>query len=148
MKVNHIAIYYNVLLSCQLLLSFPGTEIEFDPKCKQLIEKFLDEYGDRVDIILTSTWRRHSEGMKLLRRNSLTVHRAMYGSTAHSERLTTRGEEIKDWIDAHKFNGKYVIIDDEPYNLLKTQLPFTVATQTYEGLQESDIEKIKQILYL
>jgi len=56
-----------------------------------------------------------------------------------------RGTEIKKWIEANKYKGKYAILDDDR-DMLEEQLPFFINTDQMYGLSEENVKKAINIL--
>lgn len=59
--------------------------------------------------------------------------------------MVCRGDEIKTWIDIHKFTGNYCIIDDTE-DMLQEQDDYFVHTNGFVGLTKLDAEKAIEIL--
>lgn len=78
-------------------------------------------------IVVSSSWRHHPDGMRLLREKFNDV----IDKTPNGK---TRGEEIKMWLDAHPVDA-YAILDDDS-DMLPEQLPNFFQTTFDDGLTE------------
>lgn len=95
---------------------------ELDPKRLSLLKTLCTE--TKAKVVLTSTWRDDIETRKWIRTHySIPV----LGATPH--RGDNRGMEIHQWIVDSKFNGQYIIIDDEDADLNETQKQHLVYTR-------------------
>jgi len=92
-----------------------------------------------IQIVLSSTWRNHPDMWEHL-------HQAGIRWLDKTPRLTTeRGYEIKKWIDDHPdLVDRYAILDDNS-DMLSEQLPRFVQTDTFVGLQDEHIDKLKKL---
>ena len=65
-----------------------------------------------------------------------------------TERLgpASRGKEIKKWLDEHPGIEKYVILDDDDFDMLPEQKPFLIQTDWAGGIEDDDVEKAIEIL--
>lgn len=66
-------------------------------------------------VVLTSAWRDDLDARRLLKRAGVPV----IGATPH--KFGNRGEEIHQWLLDSKFDGEYVILDDEQSDYNATQ---------------------------
>ena len=58
----------------------------------------------------------------------------------------SRGKEIKKWLDEHPKVGRYVILDDDSFDILPEQKPFLIQTDWAAGIEDEDVEKAIDIL--
>lgn len=63
------------------------------------------------DIVVTSTWRMSDNYKECLYNGGLNKNIKIIGRTPILH--TTRGDEIKEWLITNKYDGRFVIIDDE-----------------------------------
>lgn len=63
------------------------------------------------DIVVTSTWRMSDNYKECLYNGGLNKNIKIIGRTPILH--TTRGDEIKAWLITNKYDGRFVIIDDE-----------------------------------
>jgi hypothetical protein len=149
-----------------------GIEATFptDAKCK-LLKQLVDE--TEAKIVLSSTWRLHSSGLRDLKvtfephnlklfdrtchqvpasrfegtKYSSIVPLQMYKYHEHSESVIgDRGAEIASWLLDHPDVESFVILDDEAYDICPWFPQNLVKTNTKIGLLEDHIKKAKEIL--
>jgi hypothetical protein len=97
-------------------------------------------------IVVSSSWRHHPDGMRLIREKFLNVIDKTphtFGiptklpppilAGQHKTRSSTRGEEIKAWLDKHPDVTKYAILDDDS-DMLPEQLSNFFQTTFKTGL--------------
>ncbi len=106
-----------------------------------LVGKIELETGCKV--VLSSTWRHHPPSVDELNKRIVPIH-DMTGNSWYdreNDHHSTRGEEIKKWLDAHPEVEKYAILDDDN-DMLPGQLPNFFKTSWKEGLTEEIALKI------
>lgn len=54
---------------------------------------------------------------------------------------SSRGEEIKEWLDSHPNVEDYIILDDDGFDFYDFQLPHYIETSYETGISEDDVEK-------
>lgn len=95
----------------------------------------------KCSIVVSSSWRHHPDGMKLLEERFVNV----IGKTPSSELVEyddkPRGMEIQAWLDKHPEVEKYAILDDDS-DMLENQLPNFFKTTFESGLTEEIAEKV------
>ena len=108
--------------------------VRFDPECIQLLEILLRATGARPVII--SSYR--NKGLPWLRR--LWKQHGLYGTVAdRTPQLdASRGAEIAAWLKSHQVSS-YVIIDDNPDELLTEQRARVVEPDPRYGLRAQDV---------
>lgn len=79
-------------------------------------------------IVISSSWRHHPEGMRLMREKFLNV-------IDKTPSLGVRGDEIQAWLDAHPDVTTYAILDDDS-DMTDEQLPNFFQTTFDDGLTE------------
>ena len=87
---------------------------ELDPTRIAFLKQICDE--NKCKVVLTSTWRNDMGTRKYLRTH---FNIPIVGATPHKE--DNRGKEIHQWMVDSKFDGAYIIIDDENSDLDETQ---------------------------
>jgi len=89
--------------------------IKFDPKCVAVLNSFCKKH--KAKIVMSSTWRilkNQAQLKRLLKKEG--VEAKLIGSTDWGV-YTDRGKEIQQWIKNNDYNGDYVIIDDEIFDI-------------------------------
>lgn len=81
----------------------------------------------KAKVVLTSSWRDDLKVRKYLKRCGVPI----IGVTPHGR---DRGQEIHQWILDKKFNGSYVILDDECAELNETQKKRLIYTREGNNL--------------
>lgn len=116
-----------------------GGYMALNRKRMQLLQNIIEDTG--AIIVLSSTWRNHTDAMKKLSRNlkyrGLKIHdiTPQFGVSKDGERYY-RGHEIQDWLDRHPEVEQYVILDDDG-DMLDSQLRNFVQTDGTIGLTET-----------
>lgn len=117
-----------------------------DPVACKLVERICFETG--AEIVLSSAWRIPydlSEMFTMLCNGGFSdVPFHQNWKTPDKHGLTSRGHEIKEWLEQNG-NPKYCIIDDST-DMLPEQKPFFVLTDTRNGLLMQDYDKAIEIL--
>lgn len=108
--------------------------IYIDPERANLIKKILKETGAKI--ILSSTWRFSPLGIKAVQEAVGEV----LDITPNNNGLTSRGNEIKQWLDSHPVE-KYAIIDDN-VDMLKEQSPHFFQCPWNDGITSELTERI------
>ena len=67
--------------------------------------------------------------------------------TCSDEERTTRGQQIKKWLDDNNYFGRYVILDDHDDDLELYHPDNTIITDGSVGLTEADVEAAINILW-
>lgn len=126
----------------------------FFPQNCDALKKIIDFTG--ADIVISSTWR--MAGFSEMKR--MWTRRSLAGNVIDITPIETdvvdagkakfyddvcRGMAIAHWIDVNNFEGNYVIIDDTE-DMLDSQKPFFVVTNSFYGLTNKDAEKAIGIL--
>lgn len=83
-------------------------------------------------IVISSSWRHHPDGMRLLREKFDNV----IDKTPSFGGSKLRGDEIQDWLDRHPEYRTYAILDDDT-DMLQSQLPNFFQTTFETGLTEN-----------
>jgi hypothetical protein len=108
----------------------------FDPVGVALIKKVCDKTGCKI--VLSSTWRKQFTCKELSKAIDLPIIDAT--PILHKE----RGYEVQAWLDTHK-PKVYAIIDDDG-DILESQLPFFVQTNSQNGITFADYVQLLKIL--
>lgn len=127
----------------------------WDPTCCQLIRRLCKLYDCKI--VISSTWRNH-------RRQILSYYLALYGLIDYvynfpdfkrsdndldwkTPRLggAIRGLEIQAYLNDHHEFKNYLIIDDDS-DMLPSQMPFFIKTNTYEGFSSKNFLDCDELL--
>ena len=106
----------------------------FDPKCLSNLKRLVEETDSYL--VITSTWRMNEIGrdtlLNELKKYNLDMRVIGYTDILH----TTRGEEIKAYLDKLDKNINYIILDDDSdfYGLEES----LVKTSFFNGLTEKE----------
>lgn len=154
---NAIKPYWNnlkiIFLDFDGVVSVLETRWELSDRHLERVKKICDETGAKI--VISSSWRRKSvvETMKKIYGqdanvatcNSLLNINYVIGVT---ERLgpASRGREIKKWLDEHPGMERYVILDDDDFDMLPEQKPFLIQTDWAAGIEDEDVERAIEIL--
>lgn len=142
-----------IFLDFDGVVSVPETGWVLSDRHLERVKKICDETGAKI--VISSSWRRKSvvETMKkiygqdanVVTCNSLLNINYVIGVT---ERLgpASRGKEIKKWLDEHPGMERYVILDDDDFDMLPEQKPFLIQTDWAGGIEDEDVEKAIDIL--
>ena len=119
-------------------------------KCK-LVKRICDETGAKI--VISSSWRKSNleYTMKQFSKESFLLYDYVIDVTKRlsisgSASITIpRGVEILEYIESHDSITNYVILDDDTDMLLWQRNHF-VHTNTYEGINEKNVEQAIKIL--
>lgn len=128
-------------------LGMLGVDRSIMPRFERLVRE-LD-----ANIVLSSTWRLFHEMEACLRRNmELDIEERIIGKTPDAARELPsglflsheRGHEIQYWLTDNKFDGPFVILDDDDDMVHLTS--FHVLTNFNCGLTDRDCARAKEII--
>lgn len=92
--------------------------VPFDPKCLEnlmiLVNKLREKYS--VEIILSSTWRLHEIDYEIVNARIAEYGLSLFDRTKYMGNI--RGLEIKDYLDNNKKCKNFLIIDDDPFDIV------------------------------
>lgn len=117
--------------------------MEFDPIALNNVEELIREVPD-LKVVVSSTWRigETVESLKKILAPAKLLSAAIIDVTPRFRWRdgdeTSRGHEIKDWLDRHPEVTNYVIIDDDS-DMLDSQKENFVHTSTLHGFQYGDM---------
>lgn len=111
----------------------------FDLVAIGLIKKLLRETG--AVVVLSSSWRNNDTWTEIGPRLGMEI----ISKTPQKIGLSTRGHEIKHWLDENKDVEAYAIVDDDT-DMLPEQEPFFVRTHAVDGLGLKHYEGLLSIL--
>jgi HAD domain in Swiss Army Knife RNA repair proteins len=80
--------------------------IGIDPYMALLVGRIIDATG--CSVVLSSSWRYHEESMAEVRQRVCNF----VDVTPKNSGLTSRGTEIKAWLESHPEVSRYAILDD------------------------------------
>ena len=92
-------------------------------------------------IVVSSAWRvgRSIEELnKLMGDNNVALE--VLGKTASTKLDGKRGEEILDWIEEHRYDGPYIVIDDEDFDIAP-YIPAHKIILVKDGLAEEGLTR-------
>lgn len=103
-----------------------GTYVLCEKKIK-LLHQIIDELG--LTVVLSSTWRLHTDHMDYLYNQGAIQQRFMHKDwrTPAVFGCRPRGVEIQEWLEDHPEVTAYVIVDDDS-DMLDEQMPRFVHT--------------------
>lgn len=123
-------------------------EIDLE-KCK-LVKRICDEAS--ANIVISSSWRKHNleSTMQQFSRESFPLYDYVVGVTKrlfipNISIAIPRGVEILEYIKSNNSITNYVILDDDT-DMLLWQKDYFVHTDTYEGVNEENVEQAIKIL--
>lgn len=128
-----IFVDFDGVLNDPLYLIKTGLQELLDPTRVAILKCICDR--TKAKVVLTSSWRDSLEGRRLLKKGGVPV----IGATPHKK--DNRGEEIHQWLIDKKFDGDWIIIDDEASELSEAQHARLICTREGEklGLQKKHI---------
>lgn len=117
---------------------------DIDPDCVSILKRFCDKH--KAKIVVSSAWRigKTVEELDFILHSYGLDKRTVIGKTDHD---TTRGKEIVNWIKENKYKGKYVVIDDEIFDLgliPSRNIIHVIDGWNRKGLQQKQIEEYEQ----
>lgn len=123
---------FNTVFPVDPYMAFLVGKIHLDTNCK---------------VVLSSAWRRHEESVERLNKQLVPI----FDKTGdgwydrETEHHSTRGEEIKVWLDAHPEVTKYAILDDDS-DMLPEQLSNFFKTSWKKGITEEIAKQVTEHL--
>ena len=93
---------------------------DFDPHRVAILSNLCSR--TKAKVVLTSTWRDDIDARRYLKKCGIPI----IGATPHGK---NRGQEIHQWIIDKKFDGQYIILDDECSDLYESQKQRLVYTR-------------------
>lgn len=104
--------YYKRFKKYQMRYATSADKIVNNRQAIQWLNELYDKYP--YDIVITSTWRLHSNCIQILYNSGLNKKIKIIGYTPHLEGKT-RGEEIKKWIEDNNYINfnNFIILDDD-----------------------------------
>jgi hypothetical protein len=127
----------------------------YDPTCTRILARLCRETSAKI--VLSSTWRLtfNLSHMDALLMNAgfedVPWHQAWRTPDLSTSRMygdltdTKRGDEIERWMSQHGRPERYVIIDDDT-DMLESQKPYFIQTDTHEGFGFKEYEKARELL--
>lgn len=118
----------------------------YDPTSTRLLARLCRETG--AEIVLSSTWRL---SFNISHMDALLMNAGFGDVPWHtawktpSLREQSRGEEIAKWMEQHGTPDRYVILDDDS-DMLESQKPNFIQTDTDEGFGYKDYERALKLL--
>jgi hypothetical protein len=97
---------------------------------------------DRVDcsLVLSSSWRIDKNWRQIMRANG--IFGEFLDRTPDNRLLTSRGREIKQWLDEHPEVTRYAILDDNA-DMLDSQKPNFFKTSVLHGLTQEIADAVE-----
>ena len=104
--------YYKRFKKYQMRYATSADKIVNNRQAIQWLNELYDKYP--YDIVVTSTWRLHSNCIQILYNSGLNKKIKIIGCTPHLKEKT-RGEEIKKWIEDNNYINfnNFIILDDD-----------------------------------
>ena len=109
--------------------------IGIDPYMALLVGRIIQ--ATDAEIVLSSSWRYHKDSQEEVRKRVLPF----MDVTPMHDGLSSRGTEIKEWLDLHPEVTKYAILDDNG-DMLKDQMPNFFRTLWSTGLTEEIVNQV------
>ena len=142
-----------------IFLDFDGVitvlETRWEPSEEHMrrVKRICDETGAKI--VISSSWRWYSldETFKRIYKrcpeineNHFLLNKDLCVGVTRRIGPGGRGDEIKDWLSEHPDVKKFVILDDDSFDMLPEQKPFLINTAWNIGIQDEDVEKAIKIL--
>ena len=131
-----------------------GLMVEPDPVALKAIRRFCAKTGARI--VLSSAWRKTNGVLEHM--SEWGLHHLLYdppGGNRNDWRTITapcddsllheRGIEIKEWLDRHPEETRYVILDDQPHQILPAQEKHLILCDPHEGMTSKNIYQLMQL---
>lgn len=132
-----------------------------DPTIVNKLKKFLDKHDD-TKLVITSSWRYGNvyDTIELFKSTGLReLNKYIVGVTPRLIYSFGRGDEIQWFINNYNTDvigdlvndyfeiDRYVIVDDEVFDLTDNQMEYTIQIDNNTGLTDENIKEITQKLY-
>lgn len=156
-------IFKVIFLDFDGVISVLSNRWELSERHMRRVKKICDETGAKI--VISSSWRWESVDTTLLkiyeRCRDLMVNcgedlpvddshflfnKDMIIGVTKRMGPASRGKEIKKWLDEHPEVERYVILDDDSFDMLPEQKPFLIQTDWAGGIEDGDVEKAIDIL--
>lgn len=98
--------------------SYDSSLMGIDPYRALLIGRIVEATG--CEIVISSSWRYHPESLEVVKKRVMPF----IDVTPMNRGLSSRGMEIKQWLDAHPDVTRYAILDDATDMLLEQSRNF------------------------
>ena len=109
---------------------------------KDLIKNLNDFcINNSFKIVVISSWRKYSNYKYILYKSGLDKKIDIIGATDNLEK--DRESEIIKYLEEHIYIGKFIILDDKPFDLLRK---YQVLTDIDEGFNKSKFEEALKLL--
>ena len=104
------------VINCQFTAARSGHALGIDPYMALLVVRIID--ATKCKVILSSSWRYDESAMAEVRKMFIPID----GITPKMNGKTSRGTEIRMWLEANQPVERYAILDDND-DMLKEQMP-------------------------
>lgn len=156
-------IFKIIFLDIDGVVSVLANRWELSEKHMRRVKRICDETGAKI--VISSSWRWESVDMTLLKiyercrdlmkncGEDLPVDDSHFLFNKDivigvTERMgpASRGKEIKKWLDEHPEVERYVILDDDTFDMLPEQKPCLIQTDWAAGIEDADVKRAVEIL--
>lgn len=87
---------------------------KLDKKCIGVLNRLTDKL--KAEIVISSTWRYMENIVDILKDGG--VKAKVIGCTPRLHISRSRGHEIMSWIRSNNYNGDYLVIDDDGFDII------------------------------
>jgi hypothetical protein len=95
-----------------------------------------------LKIVVSSSWRvRHNKGIFRILNNLAGIPEDFFIDITPI-RKDSRGDEINEWLEKNKDIDKFVILDDDVFDIKKEQMQFLVMPDYTIGLTEENAKQV------
>ena len=122
------------VLNCEYTHTKGMSLFPIDPYMVLLVDRIVQATGAKV--VLSSSWRYHPESAAIVKKSVDFID-----VTPMNRGTSSRGTEIKAWLDAHPDVTKYAILDDNT-DMLTAQMPSFFKTDWDKGLTDEVANKV------
>lgn len=152
-----------IFLDIDGVVSVLVTRWELSEKHMRRVKKICDETGAKI--VISSSWRWETVDTTLLKiyercrdlmkncgedlpfdGSHFLFNKDMVIGVTERMGPASRGKEIKKWLDGHPEVERYVILDDDSFDILPEQKPFLIQTYWAGGIEDEDVKKAIDIL--
>lgn len=124
---------------------FSGYNYPFDEICMNYLKKIVELTDSKI--VITSTWRRDSEGRKkiesVLEEYELKSYLLGYTPILNKK----RGIEISTYLNSLEYSPKFIIFDDN--SDMENLIEYLIKVNSNVGLNEDNVnEGVKRLLYV
>ena len=148
-----------IFLDFDGVISVLETRWELSDRHMKRVKRICDSTGAKI--VITSSWRWGDVDTTLEKiykraakeptsafvdKNHYLLNKDLVVGVTKRIGAGSRGIEIKNWLGSHPEVTRYLILDDDSFDILPKQKDFLIQTDWAAGIEDEEVEKAIQIL--